>query len=292
MTILITGASGFLGTALTALLKSKGHEVRRMGRSSGDVKWNPEAGSIEAAKMEGFDAVVHLAGENIAGKRWSEEQKRKIRDSRVKGTRLLAETLAGLQRPPKVLVSASAIGFYGNRGDEALTEDSKPGTDFLSNVCKEWEEAAEPAARKGIRVVFIRTGIVLSKDGGAIAKMLMPFKMGVGGKIGDGRQYMSWIALSDECRVILHAIETESIKGPVNSVAPNPVRNAEFTKAMGAALHRPTIFPMPAFAARIALGEMADALLLSSAKVLPKRLMQSGFKFDHTDIHETLKSIL
>ena len=296
MRVLISGATGMVGTALGGLLKAQGHEVTRLvraGKATGtDVVWDPQAGNLDSTRLEGFDAVVHLAGENIAGGRWTEKRKERILQSRAKGTRVLAEALARLQRPPKVLVSASAIGYYGDRGTEILSEASASGSGFLADVCKAWESATQPAAAKGIRVACIRIGLVLSVQGGALAKMLPPFRMGVGGKLGSGTQYMSWISLTDLCRVIVHVIETDSMSGAVNAVSPAPVTNAEFTKALGAGLHRPVIFPLPAFAARIMFGEMADALLLSSTRVVPVRLEGSGFVFDHPEIKRALEHVL
>ena len=296
MKILITGSTGIVGAALIPVLKEEGHEVARMLRSGSaagtDLLWNPDAGTIDVQKLEGFDAVVHLAGENIAAGRWTPARKDSILQSRVKGTRLLAESLAGLKRPPKVLVSASAIGYYGDRGAEVLSEESSPGTGFLPEVCRAWESATEPATNKGIRVVHLRIGIVLSTRGGALAKMLPPFRMGAGGKIGSGAQYMSWISLADLCGAILHAIKTESLRGAVNAVSPRPLTNAEFTKELGTALHRPAIFPLPAFAARLMLGEMADALLLASIRIEPARLQASGFAFQDREIGPALAHIL
>ena len=241
------------------------------GISSLDI-WTP-------LDLEGIDAAVHLAGENIASSRWTPAQKAKIRESRVAGTRLLAETLSKLKTPPKTLVCASAIGFYGDRSDQRLNEDSPPGTGFLADTCREWEAAAKPAADRGIRVVHLRTGVVLASQGGALAKMLTPFRLGIAGIIGSGQQYMSWISLDDLVAVISFALLKETLRGPVNAVAPNPVTNHEFTKTLGRVLRRPTVFPMPAFAARLAFGEMADGLLLASTRVEPKRLMDAGFRF-------------
>jgi uncharacterized protein (TIGR01777 family) len=296
MKILVTGATGMIGTALIARLKKEGHDTARLVRSGPaagtDVLWDPNAGTINLAGLEGFDAVVHLAGESIASGRWTAARKERIRKSRVKGTRLLAESLVKLQHPPKVLVSSSAIGYYGDRGNTVLTEESSPGTGFLSDVCRLWEAATEPASQKGIRVVHVRTGIVLSTRGGALVAMLLPFRLGVGGKIGTGGQYMSWITITDQCRAIVHAIQTEKIRGPINAVSPNAVTNAVFTKALGAALHRPTLFPLPAFAARMMLGEMADALLLASTRVQPARLQSSGFTFNDREIGPALKHVL
>ena len=295
MKILVTGASGLVGSALVPFLEAGGHEVARLGRSApadGDVRWDPDAGVLDAGALEGFDGVVHLAGENIASGRWTEARKRRIRESRVNGTRLLAEALAGLERPPLVLVSASAIGFYGNRGDEELTEGSPAGAGFLAEVCREWEAATEAAEGKGVRVVHARLGVVLSKDGGALAKMLTPFRLGAGGNIGNGRQYMSWITLHDTAAAIGHLLAAESAAGAVNVVAPAPVTNGEFTRTLGRVLRRPTLFPMPGFAARLAFGEMADALLLASTRVKPARLMESGYAFRHGSLEEGLRHVL
>jgi uncharacterized protein (TIGR01777 family) len=296
MKVLITGASGLIGKALHAALIAEDHTVvhlvRRRKRNPSDVLWDPAAGLISISELENFDAVVHLAGENIAAGRWTEKRKAKILQSRVKGTRLLSESIARLQARPRVLVSASAIGYYGDRGSETVSEASPPGTGFLAEVCKAWEGSTESAAESGIRVVNVRTGIVLSTRGGALKKMLLPFKLCVGGKLGSGEQYMSWISLADQVRTLVHAIRTESLTGPVNAVAPAPVTNAVFTKALGRALHRFTILPMPAFAARAAFGEMADALLLASTRVIPQRLLASGFFFKDREIGPTLSRIV
>jgi uncharacterized protein (TIGR01777 family) len=294
MKILVSGSSGLVGSALIPTLSGAGHEVLRLVRKKGiadSVYWDPAKGVIDATGLAGVDAAVHLAGENIAAGRWTTAQKAKIVDSRVKGTSLLADALAKLKRRPEVMVSASAIGFYGDRGDETLREDSPPGTGFLPDTSRKWEGAAEPASRAGIRVVHPRIGIVLARKGGALPKMALPFKLGVGGKIGTGRQYMSWIALDDLTAVILHCIESPHLQGPVNAVA-GAVTNLEFTKALGRALKRPTLFPLPAFAARIAMGEMADELLLASTRVEAARLAASGFQFRHRNLEDTLRRIL
>ena len=297
MKILVTGSTGLVGSALTPQLAREGHTVIRLVRSKkrlakDEVGWDPAAGTIDAAGLEGCDGVVHLAGESIASGRWTSEKKAKIRDSRVNGTRLLAETLSRLAKPPKVLVSVSAIGYYGDRGPETLVEDSGPGTGFLAEVCRAWEAAAEPAARSGIRVVHPRLGVVLSPDGGALKLMLVPFKMGIGGKIGSGEQYMSWITLDELVGVIQHVLNADTLAGAVNAVAPRPVTNLEFTKSLGRVLSRPTMMPLPAFAATLALGEMAEELLLASARVEPARLLASGYKFRHPELEEALRHLL
>jgi hypothetical protein len=255
------------------------------------VYWNPAGGEIDAPELEGFDAVVHLAGESING-RWNVAKKRAIRESRVKGTRLLCETLAKLSHRPRVLVTASASGYYGERGEEVLSEESEAGSSFLSQVCREWEAATKPAAERGIRVVNLRIGFVLSPAGGGLAKMLPAFKMGVGGKIGSGRQYMSWIAIDDLVQIIMFATNTEALRGPVNAVAPYPVTNSEFTKTLGRVLGRPAIFPMPAFAVRLAFGEMGEELLLASSRVEPTRLLRAGYQFQFPQLEGTLRHLL
>ena len=295
MKILVTGASGLVGRALVPLLAGGGHEVVRLVRSApgaGDIQWHPDAGVIQAGALEGFDGVVHLAGENIASGRWNAEKKRRIKESRVRGTRLLARALAALERPPQVLVSASAVGFFGDRGDEELTETSPAGSGFLSEVCREWEAVTEAAEGKGIRVVHARLGVVLSQEGGALAKMLAPFKLGAGGVVGNGRQYMSWITLDDTVAAITHLVATGSAAGPVNVVAPAPVTNREFTSTLGRVLRRPTVFPLPGFVARLMFGEMADELLLASTRVKPANLLDSGFTFCHRSLEEGLRHVL
>lgn len=296
MKLLISGSHGLVGKALVKSLGAAGHEIFRLVRhapnSDSEIEWSPARYSIALARLEGFGAVVHLAGESIASGRWDEERKRKIRESRLKGTKLLSDALANLKHPPQTLVSASAIGYYGNRGDELLTETSPPGDDFLAGVCVEWEKASALAAGKGIRVVNTRFGIILDSEGGALAKMLTPFRMGVGGKIGSGRQWMSWIALDDVVRGIEYLLACETVNGPVNFVAPNPVRNDEFTRTLGRVLSRPTIFPIPAFGVRLVFGEMADALLLSSQRVEPKALNEAGFKFSHSALESALHHTL
>ncbi len=297
MKVLITGATGMVGSELGKTLKKRGDTVLELRRnrsslSSNSAFWNPGTGEIDAAALEGIDAAVHLAGENISEGRWTDEKKKRIVDSRVKGTTLLSETLAGLNDMPRVLISASAIGYYGNRGAELVNEASKPGNDFLADVCAQWEQSTTAAREAGIRVVNIRIGIVLSTKGGALAKILLPFKMGVGGKVGDGDQYMSWIALDDLISAILFIIDTDAIQGPVNMVSPNPVTNAEFTKSLGKALSRPAILPAPAFALRLVFGEMADALLLSGARVDPAKLKASNYAFKYPQLDAALKHLL
>lgn len=295
MKVLISGATGLVGSALARSLEAAGHFVTGLTRSTpGDrgIHWEPMAGEIDRAALAGFEAVVHLAGENIAAGRWTAEQKARIRDSRVRGTTLLATALSQLTEPPRVFVSASAVGFYGSRGEEALTEASPPGEGFLADVCQEWERATEPASQKGIRVVHTRFGVILSAAGGALAKMLLPFKMGVGGTIGAGKQWMSWIALDDTIEAIGHCLATESLSGPVNVVAPSPVTNYEFTKTLGRVLGRPTVLPMPAFAARLVFGEMANELLLGSVRVQPTRLLESGFTFRYPQLEGALRHLL
>lgn len=300
MKVLITGSTGLIGSSLTNFLETGGHSITRLTHSPsvsprfGEtlVYWNPKQKSIDASTLRGHDAVVHLAGENIAG-RWTEKKKKEIRDSRVNGTLLLAEALATLNQPPKVLVCSSAIGYYGNRGDEILTEESLPGEGFLAEVCKEWEAATEPAIKKGIRVVHMRFGAVLSPKGGALGMMLFPFRAGFGGKIGSGDQYWSWIAIDDVIGAIYHAIIDETVAGPVNTVSPNPVTNKEFTKILGKVLNRPTLLSVPAFAARIAMGgEVADEMLLSSVRAVPIRLLDMGYDFQYPELEGALRHLL
>jgi uncharacterized protein (TIGR01777 family) len=301
MKIIVTGSTGMVGSALIRSLLADGHEVTRLVRGEAQafrapgtsaVHWNPERGEIDAGALEGHDGAVHLAGEPIAEGRWDEEKKRRILESRVKGTRLLAETLAGLSAKPKVLVSASATGFYGDRGEEVLREESASGEDFLSEVCREWEKATLAASQAGVRVVHLRIGVVLSGEGGALPKMTTPFKLGLGGKLGSGRQYMSWIALEDLVGVIRRALTDESLRGPVNAVAPGAVTNEAFTKALGHALGRPTFMAVPAFAARLAFGEVADAVLLAGARAEPARLKDAGYEFKYPDIESALRHAL
>jgi len=297
MRVLISGARGLIGSALAARLQKESHEVVRLVRTKkGDdlvsILWNPEGGVVDKSSLIGFDTVIHLAGENIAARRWSKEQKARIKDSRVKGTRLLSRALAQLEKPPRTFICASATGFYGDRGDEILTETSAPGEGFLAEVCREWEEAAAPAAEKGIRVVNLRTGVVLSNEGGALEKMIAPIKLGLGGKLGSGRQYMSWITLEDEINAISHILTHEQIAGPVNLVSPHPVTNTEFTEKVANFLHRRAFLPVPAFILRLAAGEMADALVLASTRVQPAKLLESGYNFKHPDLDTALPEVL
>ena len=295
--IAVTGASGLIGSALVPFLTTGGHPVTRLVRHRagvGEAMWDYDKGRMEAAKLEGLDAVVHLAGENIAS-RWTDVRRRTIIDSRVIGTRFIAETLARLKRPPRVLVSASAVGIYGNRGDEILTEASStdsPPRDFLTEVGREWEAATEPARVAGIRVVRLRFGIVLTPAGGVLGRMLPPFRLGMGGPLGNGRQWVSWIGMDDLVGAIHHAIMTEELEGPVNATAPHPVTGRELATTLGRVLGRPAILPVPAAALRLAFGEMADVAILSSARVLPARLQESGFGFRHPELEGALRFLL
>lgn len=295
MKVLVSGASGLVGTALCKRLKAEGHDVftlvRRAPKTVHEVRWDPDARSIEDVGLEGLDAVVHLAGENVSGGRWTPERKRRIRDSRWVGTKVLCEALAECAAPPKVLVSASAIGYYGDRGDAVTDESAPAGSGFLADVCVGWEAATAPAAAAGVRVVLLRTGIVLSPDGGVLAKMLPPFKLGLGGVAGDPNVYMSWIALDDLVGAIVHAVNTPTLEGPVNGVAPNPVTNREFTNALAQALHRPAFLNVPPAVLRLALGEMADGLL-QSMRGEPAQLLESGYTFQHPTLAGALSAIL
>jgi len=292
--ILVSGVSGPIGAALLPSLNEQGYQVTRLVRAKssgqGQIAWNP-GHAIASELVSGFDAVVHLAGESIVG-RWTEAKKRRIVESRVPATRYLAEALGQAKQPPRVLISASAVGYYGNRGEEVLREESASGTGFLAEICREWEGAAEPAATAGIRTAQIRMGLVLSPVGGALQKMLPPFRMGLGGNLGTGRQWWSWIDVQDIVGVIHHIMKTDSLQGAVNLVAPNPVTNAEFTKTLAGVLSRPAVFPMPAFAARLAFGQMADELLLASQRVEPAKLIASGYKFQHAELEPALREIL
>ena len=293
--VAVSGASGLLGSALLPALRAAGWIPRplvRRAAAADEVQWDPAVGTLDLKALEGVTAAVHLAGESIAAGRWTAEAKRRIRESRIQGTRLLAESLARLRVRPRVLVTASAVGIYGDRGDTPLDETSDLGTDFLARVGQEWEAAAQPAVDAGIRVVPLRFGIVLAREGGALPRMLTPFRMGVGGPLGSGRQWMSWIAIDDAVAAVLEALRNEAARGPINAVAPEPVRNAEFAARLGEALGRPAIIPAPAFALRALFGEMADGALLASQRVLPVRLTALGFHFKYPTLPETLEAIL
>jgi uncharacterized protein (TIGR01777 family) len=296
LNILITGSSGLIGSELCAFFKKDGHRILRLVRrtplAADEIRWDPSSATLDKSAIEGLDAVVHLAGENIAGGRWTAKKRLRIRESRVQGTRLLAQALAHLFDPPKVFISASAVGYYGDRGEEQLNEENSPGKGFLSEICREWEKATEPAAMRGIRVVIPRIGMVLSSAGGALALMLPLFRSGMGARIGNGRQYMSWIAIDDLVGIINHAVIQESLQGPVNVVSPNPETNLAFTQTLGRVLSRPAIFALPAFAVRLALGEMADELLLASSNVVPAKVLQSGYAYAFPKLESALHHLL
>jgi uncharacterized protein (TIGR01777 family) len=295
MKIVVSGASGLIGTQLVAKLSSSGHEVVRLVRrspKSGEIQWNPKSGTLDAAALEGADAIIHLSGAGIGDKRWSDGYRKEILDSRTATTALLAKTMASLSRKPSVFLSGSAIGIYGARNDEQLTEVSTHGTGFLAEVCEQWEAAAKPAVDAGIRTVYLRTGIVLSPKGGALKKLLPLFKLGVGGKFGNGKQWQSWISIDDEIGAIEHLL-TANVSGAVNLTAPNPVTNAEFTKVLASVLKRPAIVPVPTFAPKILLGgELADALLFTGQRVIPAALNASGYMFKHTTLESAFRSLL
>ncbi len=294
--ILITGASGMIGTRLSRALEVTGHTVlkavRRAAQNDREVRWDPARGKIDKAKLANLDGVVHLAGASIAGKRWTESYKKEIRDSRVDGTKLISETIASLAHKPRVFACASAIGFYGDRGNAELDESSSPGQGFLPDVCLAWENSCRAARDAGIRTVNMRIGVVLSTEGGALKSMLLPFKLGLGGVIGSGEQYFSWLSLDDIVGAMQFVLANDSLSGPVNLVSPNPVTNREYTKTLGKVLVRPTIFPMPSFAARLAFGEMADELLLASTRVQPRKLERAGFKFAYPQLEPALRHVL
>ncbi len=296
MRVVVSGSSGLVGQALVAALRSRGDDVTplvRRAAGAGEAQWDPDRGSLDAAVFDGVDAVVHLAGAGIGDKRWSARRRQEIVSSRVRSTALLADTMAGLARPPAVMVSASAVGYYGDRGDEELTEDSEPGTGFLAQVCRAWEDATGPAAQRGVRVVRLRSGVVLSTRGGALARQLPLFRLGVGGPLGNGRQWLSWITLPDEVGAIAHVLGDDSLHGPVNATAPTPLTNRDFTRALGRALHRPTVLPVPGFALRAALGaDLASEMVLAGQRVAPARLGAAGYGFHHRDIDTALAAVL
>lgn len=300
MKIVISGSSGLIGTALIDSLRPEGHSICRLVRSTSAapadtisklIRWEPPSGSIDLDAMEGADAIVHLAGASVAGGRWTASRKEILRRSRVDSTRHLVSALAQLKNKPRVLVSASAVGYYGDRGDEVLTETSSPGADFLAQLCRDWELEAAAAERESIRTVILRFGIVLAPHGGALAKMLLPFRLGVGGRLGNGRQWMSWISLTDAVLLIRHAIANENLRGPVNAVAPNALTNAEFTSVLASAVRRPAFFPVPRFALQLALGEMAGALL-ASQHATPEKLNALQYNFQYPQLKNALASML
>lgn len=300
MIIAVTGTAGLIGSALLPRLAEAGHRVRRLARTASPegtdadqlAYWNPGKGVLDKDALKGVDAVIHLAGENVAARRWTASVKTRIHDSRSHGTALLAKRMADMDRPPKVFVSASAIGYYGSRGDTPLTEQNGAGEGFLARVCRDWEAAATPAAEAGVRVVHPRIGMVLDPEGGALAKMLPPFRMGLGGVIGDGRAWMSWISLPDMVEVLLALATRDQFSGPVNATAPEPVTNRDFTKTLAAVLRRPAFLPLPAPAVRLLFGEMGDALLLSSLRVLPEKLSGAGHPYRHTALETALRGLL
>ena len=295
MNVLVSGATGLIGSVLRSELESKGHSVIVLSRSKPSsedtIRWDPSRGQIDASRLEGIDAVVHLAGESIFG-RWTEEKKQKILASRVRGTRLLAETIAGLSEKPRAMVCASGINYYGDRGNELLREESEPGDAFLSEVVKEWEAAANPAREASIRVANLRFGVVLSPEGGALGTTLPIFKLGGGGKVGSGNQWWSWVALEDVVGALVHALENDSVEGPVNVVAPNPLTNAGYTKVLGDVLNRPTLLPVPAPAIRAVLGQVADELVLASMRVEPAKLKETGYEFRYPELEGAMRHLL
>ncbi len=293
MKVVVSGASGLVGTALTAFLETGGHEVVRLvrgaPRGAGEIAWDPAAGTIDARALEGADAVIHLSGENVSAGRWTDERKRRIVESRASSTELLSKAIAGLDRKPRVLLSASAIGIYGSRGDEPLEEDSAPGSDFLADVCRRWEGATSAASDAGIRVACLRFGVVLSPKGGALAKLLPLFQLGMGGRVGDGRQYMSFVGLTDAVYAAHHVLATPSLSGPVNVVGPEPVTNRELTSVLAKVLGRPAFLPVPRAAIELAFGEMGRETVLASQRVSPKRLIETGYAFEHPSLEDTLR---
>jgi len=296
MDVVVSGSHGFIGSALVPALTAAGHRPRRLVRgpaAGGDVSWDPDAGTIDAAALEGTEGVVHLGGVGIGDKRWTPQQKERIRGSRVRGTTVLAEALASLADRPLVLVSASAVGYYGDRGDEILTEESTPGNGFLAGVVRAWEEATAPAADAGVRVVNMRSGVVQSPAGGALKKQLPLFRFGVGGPLGNGRQWVSWITLDDEIAVILHLLGDDTLAGPVNATAPEPVTSAGLARALGKALHRPAVLPVPKVGLKVVVGrQMADEMVTASQRVVPVRLQAAGFSFRHPAVEPAMAAIL
>jgi uncharacterized protein (TIGR01777 family) len=302
MRILVSGSTGFLGSTLVAAMERKGHTLVPLTRpESGQrtttvapphiVRWNPVKGEFDAAAAEGFDALVHLAGASIADGRWDDQRKNLLRTSRIDATRQLMAALSKMQHPPRVIVAASAVGYYGNRADETLTEASAPGSGFLADLCQEWETETARGAEFGARVVSLRFGIILSEHGGALPRIVLPFEFGAGGRLGTGKQWMSWLTLAEAVNMIQFTLAKSALVGPVNAVSPSPIQNSEFTRVLAKALHRPALFPAPAFALRLALGEMADALLLSSQRVAPSKLEQNGYKFMRPDLPQALAEI-
>ena len=305
MKILISGSTGLVGSAVADCLSRRGHEITRLLRSGSNLRkgkttpsrelpqvlWNPQSGLLNS-RAEEVDAIIHLAGASIAGRRWSPAWKKELRDSRVPATRHLIASLRQLHRPPQIFIAASAIGFYGNRGDEELTESSPPGSDFLAELARDWETESARAAELGARVVILRFGVILAKEGGALPRMVFPFRLGVGGKIGSGRQWISWVTSEDVVGIIQFALETSLLSGPANAVSPNPVQNAQFAATIGRVLRRPAIFPTPSFALRLALGELADSLLLASQRVYPTKLQRLGYRFLYPDLEPALAAIL
>ncbi len=297
MKIFVTGSSGLIGSALVAFLTAHGHTVTRLVRRSPrpgaeEIFWNPEAGSIDASSLEGFEAAVHMAAESLAAIRWTPAKKKRILESRIRGTELLARTLATLGRPPQVMISASAVGYYGDRGAEELREDSSAGSGFLSDVCRHWEQAASVVADRGIRLVLLRQGLVLSAAGGALPRMLPPFRLGIGGRLGSGTQYMGWLALDDLLEIVMFVLLHHELSGPINAVAPEPVTNRDFTRALGHALGRPAFLTIPAIAVQMMFGEMGKQLLLASTRAVPERLAQAGFQFRFPDLETALRHVL
>lgn len=294
MRVAITGATGLLGTALSRALLASGHAVLPVSRRQlpGGVRWDPARRELDVGPLRAADAVVHLAGENLGSGRWTTRRKQQLLDSRIPATRWLAESLAALTPGPRILVSASAVGIYGNRQDEVLTEESSLGDDFLARLGREWEAAADPARQGGIRVVHPRFGVILSTTGGALARMLLPFRLGLGGPLGSGRQWMSWITIDDVVGGLLHSLATDSLEGPANFTAPNPVRNVEFARALGRVLHRPAVMPVPAIALHLAFGEMADATILASQRAIPVRLEASGYQVRQPEILAALRDVV